>query len=650
MSSTRKTERNRRFLKDMEPLYYDYLDGVTGKLDEDGIPLTNASQGLSGGLTWVQLDGQREGAAVLNGVVNPNSPGVPVQTAIDRRTGKRQVVGANWEEAVRIFGVDGARRVVTTTPTVFESDALLIGKVEPAADLNVYVRRFVHDNTEFTGAYEDLSAIVAGMTASTQEMVIVGVDPDTNTVVVTEGVERSLAYAFTQADADAINLAAGVIPLAGLVLRADQTESADSFVPYTRQFDRRHFLSSGDLDDLYVALQPEDANRNTIVPTGGFQGLGVNVTFPDPSGAPNAVTIDATQTQTANNANRVLGISVDAELNNATFNNTNANGVGAFIMTVSATGTAGTVTALLGASVSGSAANGVTVTKLTGLRVFAFTTSAGGVITSAIGMEARDQTAGGTNNVNLWLGSSGAASPVGSWNLYGQSTKASALAGSLSLGGTHTPSFVLSLSGEAAQTVGMEREATANNAGRNLTLISGGATSGATNKAAGALVLQTGINTGNSVPALIQLQAGAVSPTSATTDNAIVDRLIVGATKVLTDNSAITIVNATHAAGTVIGGIIRYLIEVTDGTDYQGETGFVVYTAVNKAGAFTTTINEVNSQQAVSAGTLATTWAISGANPEAISVNANSSLTPSTGFPRITYTLENFSQQAVAIA
>jgi hypothetical protein len=214
---------------------------------------------------------------------------------------------------------------------------------------------------------------------------------------------------------------------------------------------------------------------------------------------------------------------------------------------------------------------------------------------------------------------------------------------------TGTPSISIGIGGNAARTVGMERHTTSNTAGNSLTLQSGGATSAATNKAAGALILATGVNTGNAIPAQIRLQAGVMNPTSGTGDNANVDRYMTGS-KVLTDNSAITILNATLAAGTGIGGIIRYSIEVRDGTDIQVETGFAVYSGVNKAGAFTVSITEVSSQQDLSAGTLATTWAISGANPAAISVNANSSLTPSAGYPRISYSVENFAQQAIAAA
>lgn len=126
-------------------------------------------------------------------------------------------------------------------------------------------------------------------------------------------------------------------------------------------------------------------------------------------------------------------------------------------------------------------------------------------------------------------------------------------------------------------------------------------------------------------------------------------RRIVGAMKVLTNNTAISVLAATCAAGSIASGTLRYAIEVTNGTDYQAEVGQANYTVVNKAGTFTVLITEVNSQQSLSSGTLATTWSISGANPAVISINANSSLTPSAGYPRILFTVENLGVQLIAV-
>jgi hypothetical protein len=65
------------------------------------------------------------------------------------------------------------------------------------------------------------------------------------------------------------------------------------------------------------------------------------------------------------------------------------------------------------------------------------------------------------------------------------------------LGGNVSPTNILSLSGQAARTIWMERETTGNTAGNNLTVRAGGATSAATNKSGGTLILSGGTSTGS---------------------------------------------------------------------------------------------------------------------------------------------------------
>ena len=62
---------------------------------------------------------------------------------------------------------------------------------------------------------------------------------------------------------------------------------------------------------------------------------------------------------------------------------------------------------------------------------------------------------------------------------------------------TTTPSSDLSFGGNQARTLGVERHTGGNQAGHNLTINSGGAASGATDKNAGNLVLKTGVSTGS---------------------------------------------------------------------------------------------------------------------------------------------------------
>jgi hypothetical protein len=82
--------------------------------------------------------------------------------------------------------------------------------------------------------------------------------------------------------------------------------------------------------------------------------------------------------------------------------------------------------------------------------------------------------------------------------------------------GTTGPTYLLSLGGNSARTFWMERHTTANTAGNTLTVQAGGATSGATDKAGGDLLLYPGVSTG-SAESGIQLY-GCVAGASGTAD------------------------------------------------------------------------------------------------------------------------------------
>lgn len=176
------------------------------------------------------------------------------------------------------------------------------------------------------------------------------------------------------------------------------------------------------------------------------------------------------------------------------------------------------------------------------------------------------------------------------------------------------------------------------------------ATGDANINAAGSFTVKGPLGTGTGAVGVIDFQGGALGTASGATAHTAVSRLVLGASKVLTDAVAGNLVSAAIANGSAIGGAIEYTIEVSDGTDFQAETSRVLYSAVNKAGVVTVTITEdADTTQAVSAGSLTSVWALSAANPAVLSVVADSSLTPAAGFPRITYTITNLGQQAIAI-
>jgi hypothetical protein len=80
--------------------------------------------------------------------------------------------------------------------------------------------------------------------------------------------------------------------------------------------------------------------------------------------------------------------------------------------------------------------------------------------------------------------------------------------------------------------------------------------------------------------------------------------------KALTSGSAISLFTVTRVNNSWVGGTIDYLVQVTDGTDYQTLVGMVTYAYVDKGGTGTFTITEVagNQAKALSAGTITNAW------------------------------------------
>lgn len=217
--------------------------------------------------------------------------------------------------------------------------------------------------------------------------------------------------------------------------------------------------------------------------------------------------------------------------------------------------------------------------------------------------------------------------------------------------GTTAPTNILSLSGQSARTIWMERHTTANTAGNTLTLQAGGATSAATNKAGGALILAPGLSTGTG-GSMVRIQGTTIATSSGTSDNSLVDRLVVTSPKVLTDGTATSLFNIALPSSTMCSGSLLFSIEATDGTDYQTRGGEMHFSAANKGGIFTTGTSHTpsNDATAISAGTLIPTWGMASTTDViTLQLNADTSLTSSTGFPRIIYTIFSNCVQAITI-
>lgn len=255
------------------------------------------------------------------------------------------------------------------------------------------------------------------------------------------------------------------------------------------------------------------------------------------------------------------------------------------------------ITAGNSANAAGTVGSGVTITTRTGFRVKDLTGS--GTLTTNIGIDVEALIKGSTN--------------IGIRNAGVLRQTANAM-----FGADQAPTFAISLGGDAARTIGMERHSTANTAGNTLTVQAGGATLAATDKAGGALIVQTGIGTGSSKPARVDIQADAQGTAAGTTSHSQVTRIGINMViQTLTSGVAATAVSIPLASGQMAGGTLLVTIEVSDGTDHITLTGGCHYSVVNKAGVFTSSTASILSATAKSeaADTIAVTFAIVGANP-----------------------------------
>ncbi len=166
----------------------------------------------------------------------------------------------------------------------------------------------------------------------------------------------------------------------------------------------------------------------------------------------------------------------------------------------------------------------------------------------------------------------------------------------------------------------------------------------------GALNLFPGYSTGLG-RAFVSIKKGGVALTSGSTLNTFVDGLIIGGFKALTDAMPINILSIAVASNTMASGILNFTIEAKDATNLQLDTGHLTYAVVNKAGVFTTilTDNNKDNEQILTTGSVTVTFALTSANPAVLSINVNTSLTPSAGFPRINFSIQNLGNQAITL-
>lgn len=264
-----------------------------------------------------------------------------------------------------------------------------------------------------------------------------------------------------------------------------------------------------------------------------------------------------------------------------------------------------------------SSANG-SILSYSGTKFFAGGAANVQISSTAIEQWTSTNAAVGSTTTRSWT-SSGAANTSDLW------LRRNAAA-NLGLGAT------ISTTAPVAQTISMESATGTNTAGATFTMVGS-------------------LGTSQGTPGILDFQTGGLIAASGTTAQTAVSRQVLGASKVLANNTTTTVTNVTVASNTVAAGVVDYTVEVFDGTNLQLESGSFTYQVTNKGGTIannTITAPTGFPKNTTTSGTLTTTWTITAANPALLQINANSSLTPSTGYPRVTYTVRNLTQQAIA--
>ncbi len=176
--------------------------------------------------------------------------------------------------------------------------------------------------------------------------------------------------------------------------------------------------------------------------------------------------------------------------------------------------------------------------------------------------------------------------------------------------------------------VSVQQERAAAGSGNSLTLQSGGAQSGATDSAAGDVIIAGGISTGLGRGTL-RLQTTSTATATGTADNTVTDRFVIAGTKVLgfslkTITAPSPLFNFSLPASGTAGGHVRLAVRVTDvnGNIYC-TTSSTQYTAVNTAGTIVALSGDFASILARTAGVAATYGGTTLTNPSGTTVQLN---------------------------
>jgi hypothetical protein len=186
----------------------------------------------------------------------------------------------------------------------------------------------------------------------------------------------------------------------------------------------------------------------------------------------------------------------------------------------------------------------------------------------------------------------------------------------------------------------------ATNGSPGLVTVRGGG-GGGTDQAGGDIIVGTGVGTGVGTLGKMYLQAAAGGTASGTANQVLIHRGTVGSIITgLTSGSYATLVTLSLADNTFGAGKIVYVVECTDGTDYQSVSGECFYTVFQSPGpTYAGQATDGANATYVTSGSLTVASSVSN---NTVGITATTNLTPT--LFRITYMVMNNSQTDIAVS
>jgi hypothetical protein len=178
------------------------------------------------------------------------------------------------------------------------------------------------------------------------------------------------------------------------------------------------------------------------------------------------------------------------------------------------------------------------------------------------------------------------------------------------------------------------------------------------NTAGGDIVLSggksrgTGATTAAGGHGSVRTRTYTLPGTSGINQGSAADRLIIDGQKLLVsaDNTAQSLFEVALPTLAGTAGKIFYEVYINDGTDVQELSGSATFSAVNKAGTYTTAVADDTPQKSLSAGTLtATSSIVTGTNKITFKITPDTSLTPASASYWIHWTCVFNHEQTVTI-